>query len=427
MKRSLNDLNKHYEDLSKHFVEGVIIRNGWKYREQENDNDIDGEIEVFTEERETTAKLLKVQLKATTNLKIDGDSVLFDCPVKFLNFCDVCDIPVVIIVYDVEIERAFWLWTQQYISTVLENDNSIWRANSKTVRIRIPISNKVEKEVNFYSEIESIATHGVNIIQQLRKQNTSEYYYTILEEQDNSTLQKRRLSARIYVERSFATSKDSMIELVRKINNKIYENNFNKKIFKGITLNDTPDYIWLYFYDDIVHLNHGLPFCRTEWVNDNKDEFIVFKDRFDKEIVEENIRVKWYEDYRTLNDNIKYNSISKREYFEKMLPFINYINSVFLEINKLIYSNENNSFNTFIEESSKEIDDMYISLSDEGYTPYECKDLNNALMNSYTELSNFVSEIKPNMDNKYFVESRERELYEQLLVLNYEFGKVEGH
>lgn len=66
--RSLNDENNMNEGKSIRFFEGVIEDYGWKYRRQEKDNDIDGEIEVFSEEGETTAKIIKVQLKATTNL-----------------------------------------------------------------------------------------------------------------------------------------------------------------------------------------------------------------------------------------------------------------------------------------------------------------------------------------------------------------------
>lgn len=66
--RSKLDSKQISEYLSKVFIEKTIVFNGWKYRTQEKDNDIDGEIEVFTNEGETTAKIIKVQLKATSEI-----------------------------------------------------------------------------------------------------------------------------------------------------------------------------------------------------------------------------------------------------------------------------------------------------------------------------------------------------------------------
>lgn len=189
-------------------------------KDQEKDNDIDGEIEVFSNEGETTAKIIKIQLKATKELKYSEESIIFDCPIKFLNFCDVCDIPVVLVVYGVDEERAFWIWTQKYIFKALDSEGAEWRNNTSTVRIKIPITNEVKQSDDFYNAIENISNEGVNEMQQWRKRETSEYYFTILEEKDNSTLNKRRISAKVYIERSFAISKDSMEELIKKINQK---------------------------------------------------------------------------------------------------------------------------------------------------------------------------------------------------------------
>ncbi|WP_411349804.1 DUF4365 domain-containing protein [Paenibacillus sp. WLX2291] len=144
--RSKFDSKQRFEYLSKVFIEKVIISNGWKYRTQEKDNDIDGEIEFFTNEFETTAKIIKVQLKATSELNYKEDSIVFDCPIKFLNFCDVCDFPVILVVYGVSEEKAYWMWAQKYIFQELDNKDIDWRKNTSTIRIKIPIQNEVKED-----------------------------------------------------------------------------------------------------------------------------------------------------------------------------------------------------------------------------------------------------------------------------------------
>lgn len=45
---------------------------------------------------------MKIQLKSTsdTEIKVIDTEVYYDRPIKFLNFCDVCDIPVTLMYYD---------------------------------------------------------------------------------------------------------------------------------------------------------------------------------------------------------------------------------------------------------------------------------------------------------------------------------------
>lgn len=315
MSRSIHDEKSINEGKSVRFFEGVIEDNGWKYRRQEKDNDIDGEIEVFSE-GETTAKMIKVQLKATTNMNYKEDSITFGAPVKFMNFCDVCDIPTILVLYDVEQKRAFWLWSQHYISQTLDNNNANWRNNTSEVTVHIPIRNEVLEGETFYSELERISNQGINEIQQLRKRDTSQYYYKVLKEDDSSHALKKRISAKIYVERSFATSKNSMKELIKKINESFKNNYYDKGVWKELKSNGEPDYIWLYFYNDMIQVEHGLPFCRTEWIKNEGDTPILLNK--DPELIDNNFRVSW-EENRHLDMYLQDNTITKREYLQSVV------------------------------------------------------------------------------------------------------------
>ncbi|ARD47106.1 DUF4365 domain-containing protein [Sporosarcina sp. P33] len=422
MKRSQYDEKSINEGKSRRFFEGVIEENGWKYRVQDKDNDIDGEIEVFSKEGETTAKIVKVQLKSTTSLKMAEKLITFDCPVKFLNFCDVCDIPVIIVLYDVKEKKAYWLWTQQYIFKVLDKNNESWRNNTSSVTIKIPIENEVLEDSKFYNEIKGISINGINEIQQWRKHDTSEYYFTILEEKDDSNINKRRISAKIYIERSFATSRNSTIELIKKINAKIKINKYNKRILQGRSVDSEPDYVWLSFYDDLIQFEYGLPFCRTEWIN-GKDSPPLFIKEYDQLIDENNIRVKW-EYNRPLQDYLLLNSTSKTHYLEGVRESLVFAKSELALLPKLFAEEDNSNFYNHIKAKQKEYSRNFILLSD-FIPPHECKPLHRALEAALGELDNLAMIIEGNERNKQYINYQfVSKFYKHLVILNYEIDKI---
>ncbi|MFD4818015.1 DUF4365 domain-containing protein [Peribacillus butanolivorans] len=422
LKRSQYDEKNINEGKSIRFFEGVIEENGWKYRRQEKDNDIDGEIEVFSKKGETTAKIVKVQLKSTTSLEVNKDSVIFDCPVKFLNFCDVCDIPIIIVVYGVEEKKAYWLWTQKYILQTLDNDKSIWRDNTSTVRLKIPTSNKVLEHEQFYSEVERISNDGINEIQQWRKRDTSEYYYTILEEKDNSTLSKRRISAKIYIERSFASSKDSMIELIKKINEKVKSNNYNKGVLKGNMEDSEPDYIWLYFYDDLIQFEYGLPFCRTEWFV-NKRSSPILLEKYDQLITDLNIRVTW-EYNRPLQKYLISNGYSKNQYIKDIRDVLKFANEELKLLPKYFNEEDKTKFYTHISEKRKEYLSNFLVLNDL-LPPYECRTLHDVLQSALGDIDNLANEIENKQRNERYLSSQYlAKFLVHFITLNNEVSKI---
>ncbi|MEK4404010.1 DUF4365 domain-containing protein [Sporosarcina sp. FSL K6-6792] len=418
--RSINDEKSINEGKSVRFFEGVIEDYGWKYRRQEKDNDIDGEIEIFSKERETTAKIIKVQLKATTNLKYKEDKVVFDAPVKFLKFCDVCDIPTILVVYDVEQKRGFWLWSQQYISQTLDNFNSTWRDNTSKVTVHIPLMNEVLEEESFYRKIKEISHKGINEIQQLRKRDTSGYYYTILEEKDMSNA-KKRISAKVYIERSFATSKDSMVELIKKINEKIKNNYYDKGVWKSKMSLSTPDYIWIYFYDDLIQYEHGLPFCRSEWANGD-NPFLLLKNRDKLQQIQENMKVSW-EHNKTLDKFLLENQISKNDYLREVLDTI-YFTLEELKILERDFREDKAKFYKCISEKSNEYTSKYLLLSDV-IPPYECKTLNEELNYALADIDNLAIEINNGQTNEAYISSHYiSKFIHHLITLNNEVEKI---
>lgn len=112
-KRSEHTDEQIQEAISRIHLEQCIIGRGWKFRELPHDNDIDAEIEIFETfwggvSRQTSVKFLKAQLKSTAECKVGDDGLMtYHCPVKFLNFSDECNIPVLLFLYDVKNKRSF--------------------------------------------------------------------------------------------------------------------------------------------------------------------------------------------------------------------------------------------------------------------------------------------------------------------------------
>lgn len=424
MGRSKLDQKQIYEYESSVFIEKTIIRNGWKYREQEKDNDIDGEIEVFSKEGETTAKIIKVQLKATKELKYDKESIIFDCPIKFLNFCDVCDIPVILVVYGVDNEKAYWVWTQKYIFQSLDSKGIEWRSNTSKIRMKISIANEVREGDDFYNDLEYISKEGINELQQWRKQETSNYYYTILEEKDSSALTKRRISAKVYIERSFATSRDSMVALIKKINEKVKNNNYYKNVLKETSPGSEPDYVWLYLYDDLIQYESGLPFCRTEWLNPKEVNEPILLKEFDKVIEDSNLRIKWESSYRPLQEYLLLNATSKTLYLESIRTILSFVMSE-LDIISRLFSKENKAeFYNHVNSQRMEYTKNFLATSDL-LPPFECREFNNILNESLTDLDNLAIAVEQKLGNEYYLNSQYIQKFsKQIVILEYELKKI---
>jgi len=263
------------EDESRAIISKFCRDNIWKYRKMEWDNDIDGEIEIFDKERETTAKFIKVQLKTVDDSKkFEGlvDHYDFDADIKFLHFCDVCDIPIILIVFNIHKEEGYFIFMQRYIYEELDIKNPKWRKNNSNVRVKIPLNNSLKSNLAKDS-LENIATKGANQIFQLRKTATHKKYYSLLKQDDISNGIGLRTSLRILVENSFAKSKESMRILIPKINNeyrgKVYHRN---ETLARTHKSKKYDVIYMFFYDTINQSNQGLTFCRTLWVKENLSE-----------------------------------------------------------------------------------------------------------------------------------------------------------
>jgi len=316
--RSQYSDNQKYEKQSRLYFEDICLQFDWKFRSYDQDNDIDGEIEIFDKiERdgekisETRAEFVKVQLKASTNLEYKENQVKFDCPVKLLHFVDVCDQPIILVLFDVNQREAYWVWLHEYIYNILDETNSGWRKNSTTVKLHIPLEKKVTTSDEFKNNIMKIAEQGSKEILQLRKNNTIDYYIIELSHKDMSNAFDRRISIKILVEKSFSESKNAMRILIQKLNNRYKKSDYFRDEKIKHLHSENVDVLWLYFYNDIRQEKDGLPYCRTEWINPKSDVKIS---KMNGDEILDNINILWGKNYKIVEKNYVENRMSKGDY-----------------------------------------------------------------------------------------------------------------
>lgn len=393
--RSKLDQSSENEDASRDVIKRYCRTVHWKYRQMDWDNDIDGEIEIFDEQRETTAKFIKVQLKTVDDPKKfeNIDSYSFETDVKFLNFCDVCDIPVILAVFNIKEEIGYFVFVQRYIYEYLDVNNSNWRKNLTTVRVKVPLSNSFSLK-NAKDKLLEMAFTGFNTIKQLRKTETYKKYYTVEEQYDNSHGLALRNSMKISVEKSFATSKEAMRVIIPKIHNHFMANPYHRN--QSLTqkfADKLCDILYLFFYNHSTQVIQGLPFCRTVWVNKKLLEDAKPDIEKPDEELHEDIKVYWNE-VEVFEDLFVESMLDKGTYLPKIDEIFSQLDYLYKEVQKL--------FTDF--EAKVLVTDDYISrlkelLSDtqelcfvfvDLIPPIECNDLNNKI----SGLANYIDNIR---------------------------------
>lgn len=138
----------------------------------------------------------------------------------------------------------------------------------------------------------------------------------------------------------------------------------------------------LFFYDDIKQVEYGLPFCRTQWINENLEvkPTILAPDENLKDI-----GVKWEDTYKLFSTFIPDNQLTKGQYFLLAEQTYASLKSLFTRIlsSYELYKNGKLPFVELISDIKAlkpMLDKMYFSFSDRGYPPLECSNMDRVLL-----------------------------------------------
>lgn len=174
--------NQLLEQLSVHYFMGICNKLKWKYRQYSQDNDIDGEIEIFEEDENiyknlTTSKFIKIQLKAQNEVDREENGISYKCPIKLLKFVENCDFPVLLVIYCEKHKKAYWELLQKII------EKPEFKINEETITIKISDENCLDsRNLNkFESDIIKISRE-IPLKIQMRKRNINDYnFYEVID------------------------------------------------------------------------------------------------------------------------------------------------------------------------------------------------------------------------------------------------------
>jgi hypothetical protein len=131
-------------DLSVNHVERLVLRRGWTVERTRFDYGIDLDMHTYSPQGEVENGNVLFLLKATDNLKrsADGTALLVRLQWRDLLFWLNEGEPVILILYDAQEDRAYWLYVQEYFRKIQ------WKARAATattVTVRIPSGNILDE------------------------------------------------------------------------------------------------------------------------------------------------------------------------------------------------------------------------------------------------------------------------------------------
>ncbi|MGH7169440.1 MAG: DUF4365 domain-containing protein [Gemmataceae bacterium] len=131
-------------DLSVNHVERLVLRRGWTVERSRHDYGIDLVMETYSADGEVQNGRILFQLKATDHLRRSADGTVI--PVR-LEWRDLLywlnePLPVLLIFYDAQQDRAYWLYVQEYFRS------RRWRrraGQATTVTVHVPVGNVLDE------------------------------------------------------------------------------------------------------------------------------------------------------------------------------------------------------------------------------------------------------------------------------------------
>lgn len=379
-------VDQENEIRSRNFLSEFCIDQGWKFRDNQLDNDIDGEIEIFDEERKSTAKFIKVQLKAVRKTKDSKEELIkYNCSRKFMAFVDVCDIPIILVLYDVEKKKCYYLYMQEYIFNFLDENNSNWRSNSTNVTVKISTKNELNKADDAIDTLTRIGFKGIYEIQQNRQRKSFLDYFYVVKQNDISFGSVASNEFHVILSSLLTTSRASVKYIIPKIISHLLEEPY----FKDSQSKEKLRHSYFSFFSNGLFFNRGLPFLFCQY----KEEGLDQNQSLEFEEVENDISWTWF-NHNITNLYLNTKTISKKEYLNKGNTIAEKTEAAIVMCdklhNQLIFEIDNDItvLNNYI---SSVIEQNFYDI--EKY-PYECKGIQLFILKLYNSFSNMDTYLK---------------------------------
>lgn len=131
-------------DLSVNHVERLILRCGWTVERKWHDYGIDLSMEIYNARGEIETGWVLFQLKATDTLKTSADGTVVPIRLEWRDLLYWLNErwPIILVLYDAQDDRAFWLYVQEYFR------GRRWAKRgdkANTVTVHIPTKNVLDE------------------------------------------------------------------------------------------------------------------------------------------------------------------------------------------------------------------------------------------------------------------------------------------
>jgi hypothetical protein len=347
-------------------VEAIFIEEfEWIAREQPiQDMGIDMHVEIVNNSN-PTGQLLALQIKTGEHYfkETKDGKIIFRGEKVHLDYWLYHSLPVLIILHNPTTKKTYW---QKILQKNIVETGKGWK-------IGIPF----EQELT------------ASFKEELKKFYYNSNHYTIIEQSDVSHGLAQKVSAKVLVEHSFATSKETMIEMIPKINEKLRHNDYYRnKITKAQYQSQTADTVSIFFYDSIQQVNNGIAFCQTIWHDENcHTKYSPFMP--DETVA--GIDIKWEKEHEVVSDLIVNHQFTKGEYFDFADKIFDTCENLIDAIKSIFdyYNNKTIGYKEFRDSLLKlKPTALDVEFSEKYFPPYECQEMDNILSLVVLFLSN---------------------------------------
>jgi hypothetical protein len=131
-------------DLSVNHVERLVLRCGWTVERKRNDYGLDLYMETYNSRGEVENGWVWFQLKATDSLKQSASGTVIRLRLEWRDLLFWLNErwPVILVLYDAQGDRAFWLFIQEYFRRQRWTKR---QSRASSVTVHIPIVNVLDE------------------------------------------------------------------------------------------------------------------------------------------------------------------------------------------------------------------------------------------------------------------------------------------
>ena len=396
------------ERIGVHKVALIFLEDfGWIEREQTvSDVGIDMQVEIV-DNGMPTGQLIALQIKSGPsyfNEKKDGN-IIYRGKKAHLEYWLNHSLPVLIALYNPQDNLT--LWQKVIPENILETDKG-WK-----------------------TEIPTSQTLKVDFKEEITKFYYNPNHYTVVEVSDTSHGITRRVSAKILVENTFATSKSSMKKMIPQVNENLKRSDYHRDEITKERYRDTPaEVVSIFFYDSILQVDHGLTFCRSVW---NASECETPLKMFDPDEQTQDIDIKWDKDSSFFSDFIPEHQTTKGIFLKFSDAAYQQCAEIYNEIKGSYETSIKNEKYDFLITSilkwENQIEKLNDDISNMEFPPFECKEIDELIQAAVIMLHNILIVAKDEKITKdnvaHLVRTYMKEIESKLPFYEYERKKVQ--